>query len=121
MKLGIALSAVLLVTVVGCGDDGGTNPKPPDAAIAGDAPILIDAPTTVDMPSGNACTGAAYDPCTDNTQCMSNQCRVFGSAGLQVCTQDCNAGMPCPDQNGQPVQCNGMGRCRPDVANTCTR
>ena len=39
-----------------------------------------------------ACTGAAYDPCTDNTQCMSQNCKTFGGAGLEVCTVTCTPG-----------------------------
>jgi hypothetical protein len=68
-----------------------------------------------------ACTGAAYDPCTDNAQCMSNDCRVFMGDGIQVCSQTCDAQNPCPAFNGVAVQCNGMGRCNPRGENMCQR
>jgi hypothetical protein len=70
-----------------------------------------------------ACTGAAYDPCTDNTQCMSGKCQLFSQSGFQVCTTTCTPGDPttCPMQNGQAQQCNNMGICKPAAANTCTR
>src|SRR4051812_38284385 len=53
------------------------------------------------------CTGAAYDPCNDPSQCMSGQCQLYGQAGFQVCTATCTPGDPttCPQQNGQAVQC----------------
>jgi len=104
-------SFLLLVIWFGC-DDGGTTP-PADAATP-------DGATTGDAAA--ACTGAAYDPCTDNAQCMSNNCRMFNGANLQVCTQTCTPGSnECPMQNGQPVPCNNMGICRPAAANVCTR
>lgn len=70
-----------------------------------------------------ACTGAAYDPCTDNTQCTSGNCKAFGGAGLQVCTVACTPGdnTTCPTQNGQPATCNNMGICKPAAANACSR
>ena len=73
--------------------------------------------------AGAACTNAAYDPCTSAAQCTSGTCTLFEQAGFQVCTQTCTPGDPttCPQQNGQPVNCNNMGICRPQAANTCTR
>ena len=74
--------------------------------------------------SGSAtCTGAAYDPCNDNTQCTSGKCQLFSGSGFQVCTQTCTPGdsTTCPMQNGQAAQCNNMGICKPLAANTCTR
>jgi hypothetical protein len=70
-----------------------------------------------------ACTNAIYDPCTDAAQCMSNQCQLFNGGGIQVCTQTCTPGdnTTCPQQNGQPAQCNNMGTCRPPAANSCMR
>jgi hypothetical protein len=74
------------------------------------------------MGSGTAaaCTGAVYDPCTDNTQCMSGNCKTFAAAGIEVCTQTCTPGdnTTCP---GTGATCNNMGICKPAAANTCTR
>jgi hypothetical protein len=47
------------------------------------------------------------------------ECRVFGMAGITICTPACDATTPCPDHNGMPVSCNMMGRCRGTVANEC--
>lgn len=118
-SVAIFMMTSALALAYACSDDGGSTPI--DAPGGGDAQ-LVDAP----MPdsgsgSGNACTGAAYDPCTDNAQCASNNCKLFQSAGIQVCTQACDAQTTCPTQNGNAVQCNGMGICRPDAANACTR
>jgi len=65
-----------------------------------------------------ACTGALYDPCTDNTQCMSGNCKAFGGAGIQVCTVTCTVGDNPPCGAGT---CNNMGICKPNAANSCTR
>ncbi len=76
------------------------------------------------MGSGSACTGAVYDPCTDNSQCMSGMCHLYSSAGLQVCTQACTAGnnTTCPvDATGVNGTCNNMANCKPVVANHCSR
>ncbi|MDX2093996.1 MAG: hypothetical protein SFX73_39565 [Kofleriaceae bacterium] len=117
------LLAVIAVALGACGDDGGSPPPAADAPSAVDAPAPIDG-GAVDAPpidgGGAACTGAAYDPCTGNGDCMSGNCRVFQGAGLQVCTQTCDGSNPCPTQNGQAVHCNGMGICRPQTANACT-
>jgi len=73
---------------------------------------------------GNACTGSAYDPCTDNTQCMSMQCHDYRGANIEVCTQSCTPGdnSTCPvDSTGANGSCNSMGNCKPAQANPCTR
>jgi hypothetical protein len=64
------------------------------------------------------CTGALYDPCTDNTQCMSQNCKLFGGAGLEVCTVTCTPGDNTPCGAGT---CNNMGICKPNAANACSR
>ena len=89
----------------------------------GTADMLVDAGTGGGSGSGAACTGAAYDPCTDNAQCTSNNCRLFNGSALQVCTTTCTPGdaTTCPMQNGQAATCNNMGICKPAAANTCTR
>ena len=72
--------------------------------------------------SASACTGATYDPCTDNSQCMSQNCKLFGGAGLQVCTVTCTVGNDAPCLvNGVQGTCNNMGICKPPAANSCTR
>jgi hypothetical protein len=101
---------VALVVASGCGVEA---PPPPTA---------IDAPDgELDGATLPACTGAAYDPCTDNTQCMSQNCRVFNSDGIQICTATCDAANPCPDFNGAPVACNMNNRCNPRGMNACMR
>jgi hypothetical protein len=98
------LVIALALACVGCGDDG--SPGPSDAA-----------------GSGSACTNALYDPCTDPSQCMSGNCRSFNmpAPGIQICTQACDSGNPCPMQNGAAVQCTNANVCRPSAANNCTR
>ncbi len=65
-----------------------------------------------------ACTGALYDPCTSNAQCMSQNCKAFGGAGIEVCTVTCTPGDNTPCGAGT---CNNMGICKPPAANACTR
>ena len=94
---------VFTLALVACGGGSGSPPAP-------------------DAPAGPACTGAIYDTCATSDQCMSMSCHPYTAAGLQVCTQVCNATTPCPnDAAGQPVACNMMGNCKPSVANTCHR
>lgn len=116
------MAKYFLVTLVlmfaGCGDDA--EPAPIDAPdeVTPDAPTA-DAASTVD--ASTACTGAAYDPCTDDTQCMSAMCQAFTQAGFSACTQSCDANTPCPMQGGVAVECNNRGICRPTMTNDCTR
>ena len=103
-------AAVLVVALAGCPSD---DPPPPDA------------PSSIDAPAGNVCTGLLYDRCTDNTQCMSGNCRMFNNIGVSLCTQACTVGgAACPMQGATAVSCsNGAGGsnvCRPAAANTCT-
>src|SRR6266581_3311033 len=91
--------------VVGCGGGGGGSG--PDAAH--------------DSPAGAACTGAVYDPCTTNDQCMSMNCHFYMQSNFTICTTACSASMPCPnDSSGNPGTCNNMGNCKPAAANNCT-
>lgn len=105
-----------LAAVIGsaCGDDG--SPSPGDASGS-------DAAPGSDAGSGSACTNALYDPCTDNAQCTSGNCRAFNmpSPGIQICTQGCSTSNPCPMQNGVAVECTNASVCRPAAANNCTR
>lgn len=110
--LGLALLlATTLMTACG-GDDGD------DAAD-------VDAGDQIDADSSAVCTGAAYDSCEDTTawtDCQDGmECRLFMSQGFTICTPACDAGNPCPDdEDGNPVTCNMMGRCRSSAPNSCT-
>ena len=69
-------------------------------------------------------TRGAYEPCTTNTQCMSNVCHFFRAQSLQVCVTTCTPGnnATCPvDKSGVNGVCNNMGICKPAAANDCTR
>lgn len=101
-----------------CSSDGKTSIDAPIATV--DAPVAVVDGATPDSPAANKCTGLLYDSCTANTGCMSNNCKLFSSAGIQVCTQACSASNPCPAQNGAAIPCNNMGVCRPNAANSCT-
>jgi hypothetical protein len=80
--------------------------------------------TTADAPTGPACTGAIYDNCTTNDQCMSQNCHFFDKSNFTVCITTCTAGdnTTCPiDSSGNHATCNNMGLCKPAAANNCTR
>ncbi|MDB4963051.1 MAG: hypothetical protein JWP01_3050 [Myxococcales bacterium] len=113
-----------LLVLGACTTGGGSEPPTPDASLSmmgvDGGGAMIDSPLALDGGQSNVCTGKAYDTCTSNAQCTSGNCRAFGSAGFQVCTQACSAGTPCPMQNGAAVSCNNMGLCRPTAANACT-
>lgn len=71
-----------------------------------------------------ACTGVAYDSCTDttgSTDCGAGMtCRLFMQDGITIRTPTCDASNPCPDdKDGNPVNCNTMGRCKAEP-NACT-
>lgn len=109
--------AAILLALGACSDET-TSPPP------GDGPPGSDASLTPDGPPSNACTGKSYDPCTMNTQCMSNDCHLYAGQGLQVCVPTCTPGnnSTCPvDKTGANGFCNNMGICRPAAANDCTR
>ena len=114
----LRIAVVLVLFALGaCSDKQDPDPPQEDAS--------IDAPATlVDAPPGTACTGAVYDPCTDNTQCTSNNCHLYSAQALQVCVTTCTPGdnTTCPaDKTGVYGTCNNMGICRPAAANACTR
>jgi hypothetical protein len=99
--------ACCLVHVLGCGG-GSSAHTTPDAAAGG----------------GPACTGAVYDPCTTNDQCMSMNCHFYMMSNFTICTQACTPGdnTTCPvDATGTHGTCNNMGNCKPTAANNCTR
>lgn len=85
-------------------------------ACSGDTPTMPD--------GGFKCTGAYYDKCNTEHDCMSQNCQLFMTAGFQVCSNlpamPCSATSPCPnDSTGQPATCNPMGLCQPAAANVC--
>jgi hypothetical protein len=84
-------------------------------------PQTIDASTEIDAASLPACTGAAYESCTENSHCASQNCRLFMGQGIQICTQNCDVANPCPDFDGVTVPCNNMGRCDPKMEHVCMR
>jgi len=107
---------VSLLFVVACGNGGTTGDDV--------APPIDSAQQGSDGPPAAACTGAVFDPCTDNTQCMSNNCHLYKDSQLQVCVQACTPGdnTTCPvDKTGANGVCNMMGICKPTAPNDCTR
>ena len=90
------------------------------------SPAKMDAAKLDSMGSGSGamCLGSAYDPCTDNTQCMSQMCHLYTMSNLQVCTVTCTPGdnTTCPkDATGANGTCNNMANCKPAQANNCHR
>jgi hypothetical protein len=111
-----------IALVVGCTSESKT---PVDAAAGKmDAP-KVDAPK-LDAPKLDAaqvCTGMIYDACNPaSSNCQgSTTCKTFTGSGFSVCTPTCDGANPCPNQNGNPVTCNGMGICKPSAPNSnCT-
>lgn len=104
----------------GEGSGGGGGGGGGDGTGGGNADQLVDGGAGT---ANATCTGAAYDPCSDSSQCSSGTCQLYQQSGFQVCTQTCTPGdsTTCPMQNGQPAQCNNMGLCKPAAANDCTR
>jgi hypothetical protein len=98
-------------------------------ALLGTACTGEDPKTTVDASTSDVqsrtCDGRAYDSCTDtatSSDCMDGlTCRFYGTQNFTICSPLCDASNPCPpDENGMPVNCNQMGRCRASAPNTCT-
>lgn len=110
------LLSLLLLAFAGCSGDSKPTPVQDGPTETPDAPL--------DSPMGTLCTGAAYDPCTANTQCMSNNCHLYTAQTLQVCVTACTPGdnTTCPkDKTGVNGVCNNMAICKPAAANDCTR
>jgi hypothetical protein len=100
---------LIAVAALGCGGDDGGGGATPDAA----APA-------------RACDGRAYDLCTDtanSSDCTSGfTCRFYMQQNFTICSPLCDANNPCPpDENGNAVECNKMGRCRSDAPSACTK
>jgi hypothetical protein len=72
-----------------------------------------------DPGNGPVCTGAVYDNCNSEHDCMSNDCHTFNAEGYNACTQPCSAATPCPDVNGMTGTCNANGICKPAAAPVC--
>ena len=87
--------------------------------------LLIAGGCVGDAPpdSERRCDGSDYDPCLQEHDCMSTNCRFLGS--LQVCTVGCTAGdnSTCPTMfDGRTVTCDPeLSVCKPPAANPCTR
>ncbi len=84
--------------------------------------LVAIAACTGDAPSntGTKCTGAVFDLCLTEHDCTSMACQTFAAEGFEVCTQNCDANTPCPnDATGAPATCNAMGICKPAKANDC--
>ena len=80
-------------------------------ACAGDAPD-----------SKRTCNGSLYDPCLQEHDCMSMDCRNFAGGDFQVCSTTCTAGdnSTCPAApDGTKATCNAMGLCKPPAVNDC--
>ncbi len=73
-----------------------------------------------DAGKGAVCTGALYDNCNSEHDCMSNDCRTYAVEGFNVCTQPCSATMACPAHEGAAVTCDtAAGVCKPAAPTTC--
>ena len=83
--------------------------------------LVLGACAGDEVDTGNAplCTKALYDTCITEHDCMVGDCHNFEGDGFMTCTQGCTAAVPCPDQDGVPVPCNGMGICKPAMAKDC--
>ena len=99
---------VLFLLAIGCGDDSGDSK-------------MIDAPGQTGDSGNVACTGAIYDPCTDNAQCNSQICRLFVNDNIQMCTQMCTPGEACPMAGATAVTCNNLGFCKAPAVTNCMR
>jgi hypothetical protein len=65
-----------------------------------------------DPGKGPVCTGALYDNCAQEHDCMSNECRTYPE-GFNLCTQQCSTTVPCPEKDGMPVTCDtAAGLCK---------
>jgi hypothetical protein len=77
-------------------------------ACAGDTPDPVD----------RSCTKSLYEFCITEHDCATENCRVFAEEGYTICTQGCDATIPCPDLNGTPVTCTN-NVCKPPEPVEC--
>jgi len=76
--------------------------------------VLLSACSGDEVDHGTAtCTGAAYDTCRTEHDCLSNECRG------DICTQACSDSTPCPQLDGVDVACNAANLCEPAMSNGC--
>lgn len=75
-------------------------------ACAGDSP-----------PPTGRCTGALFQPCSEEHDCDSNVCQNFAAEGFQVCSQACDAQTPCP---GDSTCDDLLATCKPAEPDGCT-
>jgi hypothetical protein len=89
------MTIALLAGVLGCDDSAAESPNNSQAGAGGQA-------GTGGGDAGSGGTGG-------------------GSGGTMVtmCAPTCDSSRPCPDQNGPPITCNTMGRCRAQAPNAC--
>ena len=85
-------------------------------ACSGSSPAIPD--------GGIKCSGAIFDLCATEHDCMSANCHLFMADGFQVCVNPlampCSVSSPCAnDSSGAPATCNAMGICKPVGANAC--
>jgi hypothetical protein len=91
--------------------------------------LVLAGACTGAAPSGSrTCTGALYDVCRDEHDCMSEKCFNFMSASFQVCSVMCTVGNDAPcmtNDRGQQATCmpiSGSGTdgiCTPPTENDC--
>ena len=82
--------------------------------------VLACAGCAGDPPDSDRCRGKLYDPCNEEHDCETQDCRPFAAEGFQVCTVVCSAGTPCPDDaSGAAAACDATGLCKPAAANAC--
>ena len=79
-------------------------------------------------PPPRTCDGTLYDACSDEHDCMSNNCHNFMMQQFQVCSTTCTVGddSPCmTTSDGKKATCvaisttGNAGICTPPAANDC--
>ena len=82
-------------------------------ACSGSAPANLD--------SGRTCDRRIYDPCLQEHDCDSGNCRNFAPEGFQVCSMACTVGNDAAcgaTADGRPAICDN-GICKPPGPNDC--
>lgn len=105
LRIPLAITAALALTLAACGDDGDPDPGI-DAAPDVDASNEPDAAACILPTDLITCTVGDDAPCT--AECAGAYCHNFMQLGV-VCTNDCATVDDCP----AGWSCNNMGRCRP--------
>lgn len=73
---------------------------------------------SLDEGQAPVCAGNVYDACATEHGCQNLNCRFVGET--QLCTQSCNDATPCPDLDGDPVECNMTSMlCEPAAPRMC--